>query len=113
MCLAGSIRLEGDMPHWRYQKVGRKLVPLGYWVRKCALLEVSDGKTVLLVRKYSALIVRASFMRVPLQSLQNVTVSLSSHCRMLQYPSAVTAECYRIPHDRPLAVTAECYIKSR
>ena len=35
------------------------------------------------------------------QSLRNVTASLSSHCRMLQYPSAVTAECYGSPMTIP------------
>jgi len=39
---------------------------------------------------------------IPQQTLQNVTVSLRRHCRMLQ-----------LPHDRPPAVAAECYLKSR
>ena len=107
----------------------------GYWVGRCALMEVSEGKTVLLIRKYNALIVRASFMSIPQQSLQNVTsyidsvhqellqnvtsyidsihqellqnvtVSPSSHCRMLQYPPAVTAECYSIPQHSLQNVT--------
>jgi len=65
--LTGVIgRVEGNLCHW------------GYWVGRCALLEVSEGKAVLLIRKYNALIVRASFMSVPQQSLQNVTASLMS-----------------------------------
>jgi hypothetical protein len=62
----GTGCLEGNLCHW------------GYWVGRCALLEVSEGKTMLLIRKYNALSVRAFFMRVPQQSLQNVTEFLVS-----------------------------------
>jgi len=65
--LTGVIRrVEGNLYHW------------GYWVGRCALLEVSEGKTVLLIRKHSALIVRASLMSIPQQPLQNVTSYVGS-----------------------------------
>ena len=63
----------------------------GYWVGRCALLEVSEGKTVLLIKKYNALIDRAFFMSIPQQSVQNVTASLSSQPRSRSMTECVSS----------------------
>jgi len=82
-CITGGVGL-GGVPCWRYQKVGRKLLPLGVLGWKICLV---GG-----IRRQNC---------VAHQEIQCIDCWSVLH----EGPSAVSAECYRIPRERPPAVT--------